>query len=213
MNSNETLLMCAQVTLFNPAQSHERVNTFAFLDSGCSSTFITNYIVRTLHLQIEIEQEISLQTFAAAGAQTHSSSNVKVGLILENHETKILNSKTLEFFTEKIEIKLVNPYGRDDHQTWTTEEPPDIVIGNDYFWVLVLSNNFYMKTLPNGYNLIHMLLGNIISGRPLQNHQSFTALSDIRTLENPLQPETRGTSGKILVTRISWNIRRCLPQR
>ncbi|ETN87137.1 hypothetical protein NECAME_01296 [Necator americanus] len=187
MKSNETLLLCVQVTLFNPAQPHERINTFAFLDSGCSSTFITNYIARTLHLQIENEQEISLQTFAAAGAQTHSSSNVKGGLILENYETKILNAKTLEFLTEKIEMKLMNPYGRDDHHTWTTEEPPGIIIGNDYFWELVLSNNFYMKTLPNGYNLIHTRLGNIMSGKPLQNHQSFMALSDIRTLENPLQ--------------------------
>ncbi|EYC07557.1 hypothetical protein Y032_0069g283 [Ancylostoma ceylanicum] len=78
-----------------------------------------NYITKT--------QEISLQTFERTEAQTHSSDSVKMGLILGNYEKVILNAKTLEFLTYKIVMKFTNPYGRDEHQTWTADEPPGIV--------------------------------------------------------------------------------------
>ncbi|EYC42701.1 hypothetical protein Y032_0521g2869 [Ancylostoma ceylanicum] len=64
---------------------------------------------------------------------------------------------------------------------------PGIVIGNDYFWELVLSRNIYKKTPPNGYTLIHTKLGNIITGNVLQNTSSFLTLEEIDALENPLQ--------------------------
>ncbi|EPB67500.1 hypothetical protein ANCCEY_13411 [Ancylostoma ceylanicum] len=70
---------------------------------------------------------------------------------------------------------------------WTVRAKPGIVIGNDYFWELVLSRNIYKKTPPNGYTLIHTKLGNIITGNVLQNTSSFLTLEEIDALENPLQ--------------------------
>ncbi|KAK5976943.1 Tas retrotransposon peptidase A16, partial [Trichostrongylus colubriformis] len=187
VTSKASLMMCVPITLYNPDQPLLRLDTTAFFDSGSSTTIIKKDIAQRLNLKMEEEQLISFQTFAKREPQSHLSSKVKVGLLLENCEQIVLHARTLPFIMEPMHMELLNQHQRDNTKTWSVNTQPGLLIGSDYFWELMLSDNFYIKQLPNGYNLIHSRLGNIITGKPLQSHQSFVAISDADDLENPLQ--------------------------
>ncbi|KAK6021482.1 zinc knuckle, partial [Ostertagia ostertagi] len=187
VTSKASLMMCVPITLYNPDQPLLRLDTTAFFDSGASTTIIKKDIAQRLNLNMEEEQLISFQTFAKREPQSHMSSKVKVGLLLENYEQIVLHVRTLPFIMEPMQMELLNQHQRDDTKTWSVNTQPGLLIGSDYFWELMLSDNFYIKQLPNGYNLIHSRLGNIITGKPLPSHRSFVTISDADDVENPLQ--------------------------
>ncbi|VDL87608.1 unnamed protein product [Nippostrongylus brasiliensis] len=186
-STGNSLMMCAQVTLFNPKNPLQRTTTTALFDSGASSTILTENIAKQLDINTEETHPIYFQTFATRGSQSHRSSKIAVGLFLENYEQIILQVRTIPFLMEPMEMELINCHHQNDLQTSSVNTQPGLLIGSDYFWELMLSNNFYVKTLPNGYNLIHTRLGNIITGKPLRNNHSYVAITNIDALENPLQ--------------------------
>ncbi|KAK5985335.1 hypothetical protein GCK32_021813 [Trichostrongylus colubriformis] len=181
------VLMCTSVTLFNPEDPSQQLQTTAFFDSGASISMINRDIAKNLNLNMEEEQPLSLRTFGKEGVQTYPSSKATVGLLLENYDKFILNVQTLPFLTEPMHMELLVQQQCKDVRSRSITTQPGMVIGNDYFWELVLSSNFYVKSLPNGYNLIHTRVGNIITGKPLQSHQCVMALTIADELEHPLQ--------------------------
>ncbi|KAL6727336.1 hypothetical protein Aduo_009224 [Ancylostoma duodenale] len=50
---------------------------------------------------------------------------------------------------------------------------PQILIGNNYFWDLILSDDFYYKQLP-GHHMIHTSIGIIITKHPLILPEAFS---------------------------------------
>ncbi|KAK6735751.1 hypothetical protein RB195_018781 [Necator americanus] len=154
------LLICTPITLFNP-ESLRRIHTTAFFDCGASITMIKKQIATDLNLNIEEEQPLSLQTFGNDEDQIHPSSRTNVGLVLENDDSTMLRVRTLSFLSQPMQMGLAKDHIRGDMPACSTTTQPGLVIGNDYFWELVLSNNFYVEKLPNGYDLVHTRLGNI----------------------------------------------------
>ncbi|CAJ0600646.1 unnamed protein product [Cylicocyclus nassatus] len=56
---------------------------------------------------------------------------------------------------------------------------PSLLTGNDYFWDLVLSHNFYYNGLPEGYRLLHTSIGDIILKRAIDTRMNECSLVSI----------------------------------
>ncbi|KAK6019797.1 hypothetical protein OSTOST_14557, partial [Ostertagia ostertagi] len=72
---------------------------------------------------------------------------------------KHLRVKSLPTLTEH--LRHAHPSDTKNGKVAISSCKPFILIGNDYFWNTVLSNDFYYETLPNGYSMLHTSVGNI----------------------------------------------------
>ncbi|KAK5986770.1 hypothetical protein GCK32_008141 [Trichostrongylus colubriformis] len=133
---------------------------------------------------MEEEEMFTVQTSTNREPQTYRSLRVNVGLVLENKESTILYTRRVPFVAGPMQMKLIKSNPRNHFQTHTVVTQPGMLMGKDYFWDLVLSNNFFMKELPYGYKLIHSRLGNVVTGEPSLSCDICMA---IKALNNPLQ--------------------------
>ncbi|VDO27558.1 unnamed protein product [Haemonchus placei] len=188
MNVNQKgLLMCAEVTLFDPDDPLQKVITTAFFESGATLTFISEELAGKLNLEFEKEELFAVETFATREPQTYLSSRVRIGLLLENQEMTTLSARTVPFVSGPMQMELVLSSNQDRLRTHGVTAQPGMLIGNDYFWDLVLSNDFFMKQLPNGYKLVHTRLGYVITGKPFQANDLCMSAINSEALEKPLQ--------------------------
>ncbi|VDO09568.1 unnamed protein product, partial [Haemonchus placei] len=169
--STSVLLMCAEVEVFNPNTPEQVVKTTAFLDSGSSRSYITTDLANRLALPTEETEEISMFTFGTEKPVPLSATHHAIGL--QTHKgPEILYVKAIQHLTN--DLKMVTL--REDIGTVTTftteSRKPSILIGADYFWNIILSDDFYVKTLPSGYQIVHSSIGDIVTGKPLRTEEA-----------------------------------------
>lgn len=122
------------------------------------------------------EEMFTVKTLAKLEPQIYPSSRAEAGLLLENQETTTY-IRTISFVSGPMQTELVRPDSQDRLRTRNVVTQPGVLIGNGYFLDTVLSNNFFMKQLPDGYKLVHTLLGNVITGKILQNYNLWVTTS------------------------------------
>ncbi|KAK6018945.1 zinc knuckle [Ostertagia ostertagi] len=170
-------LMCAPVRVFNPSDPSRRITATAFLDSGSSQSYITDDLAKLLNLSTLTTEDISISTFGSTTPLQVTSRDHLLGIVMETGE-KRLKVKSLPTLTGR--VKHVRPIQGTKHNVVITTCKPSILIGNDYFWDMLLSDDFYYETLPNGHRMIHTNLGNIFVGKVfnLRNAETYSALQE-----------------------------------
>ncbi|KAK6028305.1 Pao retrotransposon peptidase [Ostertagia ostertagi] len=171
-----TSLMCTPVRLFNPSSPSLEVTVAAFLDSGSSQSYITEELAELLHLPPLSTEDISISTFGTITPLQMKSSNHVIGILMKNGE-KHLNVKSVPTLTGHLR-HIHHVENTKNGEAVTSTCKPSILIGNDYFWDMVLSDKFYYEILPNGYRLLHTNLGKIFVGKGIQlrNIASYSSL-------------------------------------
>ncbi|CAJ0593175.1 unnamed protein product [Cylicocyclus nassatus] len=173
-------LMCTEVRIFNPDNPSHSLTTTAFLDSGSTTTYITNDLAAVLDLPAIETETLNVATFGEP--IEIESSTFRLGIETENGNRcfTVKSSPSLPN-----EVMQVTP----GYEPSVTTCSPSLLIGNDYFWDLVLSHNFYYKSLPEGYRLLHTSIGDIILKRAIDmkmNECSFVSIdSDNDDAANP----------------------------
>ncbi|VDK46038.1 unnamed protein product, partial [Cylicostephanus goldi] len=175
--SNETSdqpvpLMCAEVKLFNPNDPSHYTTVSAFLDCGSTVSYITNELAEHLDLPTVATEILSVSTFGGPEPLMMECAVYKVGIETENG-AKCLTVKSAPFLAD--DITQIIPGGN----LSVTSCKPSILIGNDYFWDIVLSHNFYYKNLSEGHRLLHTTIGDIILKKALDtrcNDYSFASV-------------------------------------
>lgn len=75
--------------------------------------------------------------------------------------------------------------GDQDNLT-TKQTSPSILIGMDYFWDLVLSDQFTISPLPSGYRVIHTRIGKIVADDSFRHsHTGFLATDEPSSPAHP----------------------------
>ncbi|CAJ0602625.1 unnamed protein product [Cylicocyclus nassatus] len=168
-------LMCTEVRIFNPDNPSHSLTTTAFLDSGSTTTYITNDLAAVLDLPAIETETLNVATFGEP-IEIESSTFRENG----NRCFTVKSSPSLP--NEVMQVTL-------GYEPSVTTCSPSLLIGNDYFWDLVLSHNFYYKSLPEGYRLLHTSIGDIILKRAIDtkmNECSFVSIdSDNDDAANP----------------------------
>ncbi|VDL65167.1 unnamed protein product [Nippostrongylus brasiliensis] len=92
--------------------------------------------------------------------------------ILTSKGSQILSVKALQHLTNTLKVAKFAE-GLENYNTLTAvSKKPDILIGTDYFWKLLLCDDFHVRSLSSGYQLIHSSIGDIITGKPLPSQKS-----------------------------------------
>nr|CDJ83931.1 Protein of unknown function DUF1759 and Protein of unknown function DUF1758 domain containing protein [Haemonchus contortus] len=183
-HSLQATLMCATVRLFNPSDPSKEVTATAFLDSGSSKSYITAELATLLELSTPTAGNITISTFGSTNSLELPSKDHNIGVYTEEGE-KYLDVKSVPTLTGSIQLIYISsdPNRRFIHSSCT----PSILIGNDYFWDFVLSDNFYCHKMPSGYRLLHTTIGDIIVNKQLdiKNSEIISLFASEKELSNP----------------------------
>ncbi|KAK5981418.1 RTR1-type domain-containing protein [Trichostrongylus colubriformis] len=185
-SNSQTVLMCTPVRLFNPTDHSLEITVEAFLDSGSSQTYITEELAEQLQLPSISTEDISISTFGTTTPLQLKSNEHVIGICTENGE-KQLSVKSVPTLTGHLRhIHHAENMKVDDATISICK--PSILIGNDYFWDMVLSDKFYYETLPNGYRLLNTNLGKIFIGKGFQLRYitAYSSLLENDDIVNPI---------------------------
>ncbi|RCN28463.1 zinc knuckle [Ancylostoma caninum] len=154
-HSSQASLMCATVSLFNPSEPSKQVNATAFFDSGSSKSYITEELAASLNLSVHTIEDITVSTFGTNDSLYLRCANHTIGIITEKG-AKHLEVKSVPTLTGNLQQILVDTQAdQEDFTIFTCK--PSILIGNDYFWDIVLSDDFHYRLLSKGYRLLHTM--------------------------------------------------------
>ncbi|KAK5973593.1 hypothetical protein GCK32_022894 [Trichostrongylus colubriformis] len=180
-------LMCATVTLFNPSEPSRQMEVTAFLDSGSNKSYITQHVAATLQLSTLAEEEINVCTFATEDSLQLQCEYHYIGIYTEKGARQ-LDVRSVPILTRAL-YRAQPAQSGDSNSITTTTCEPSILIGNDYFWDMVLSENFYYKVLSNGYHFLPTTIGDIVVNKVLDVKTAITYTSFNEGVANPSHHE------------------------
>uniref|UniRef100_A0A7I5E7B9 DUF1758 domain-containing protein n=1 Tax=Haemonchus contortus TaxID=6289 RepID=A0A7I5E7B9_HAECO len=184
--TSQAALMCAKVSLFNPSDPSKSIAVTAFLDSGSSKSYITDEVADRLNLDTITMEDIVVSTFGSTSSLKLKCGNHNVGMVTTKGP-KHLQVKSVPTITGNLLQIQINQKVSSGNFTFS-QCKPSILIGNDYFWDVVLSDDFFYRRLPNGYRLLHTTIGDVIINEALDfNHvNAYTSvISNETDLDNP----------------------------
>ncbi|EYB90421.1 hypothetical protein Y032_0220g2511 [Ancylostoma ceylanicum] len=186
LSSAQGILMCTMVKVFNPLDMSKETTALALLDSGSSHSYITDELAKVLNLPSHTQEDISVSTFGTTIPLHLQSNSHVIGICTEKGQTQ-LEVKSLPTLTGSLRHVHL-PEDTNNGELTVSSCKPSVLIGNDYFWDMILSENFHYEKLPNGCRLLHTNLGNMITGKlfSLRDANTCTYLSDDNDLANPI---------------------------
>ncbi|CAJ0595361.1 unnamed protein product [Cylicocyclus nassatus] len=185
--TTQTALMCTTVTLFNPNDRSHQTTVTAFLDSGSNKSYITDEVANMLHLPTTGTEHISLSTFGKVESLELECRNHVIGLYTEKG-VKHLQVKSIPLLTGNLQ-RIHIPEGSTDNITLSVCKP-SILIGNDYFWDIILSEDFHYRTLSKSYRILHTAIGDMIVGKAFKakNYIACTAVNSTTGIDDASSP-------------------------
>ncbi|KIH52454.1 peptidase family A16 [Ancylostoma duodenale] len=147
-----TTLMCTTVTIFNPSNSSKTLAVTAFLDSGSSHSYIREDVAKALDLPMKNSEDISISTFGTNTPLHLKSHEHVIGIHTKKGEQQ-LSVKSLPTLTGNLSEKCIK----------VSHSQPSLLIGNDYFWDMLLCDNFSYEMLPNGFRLFQTNIGEVLT--------------------------------------------------
>ncbi|ETN81650.1 Tas retrotransposon peptidase A16 [Necator americanus] len=186
LSSSQSILMCTMVKVFNPLDMSKETTALAFLDSGSSHSYITDELAKVLHLPGHTQEDISVSTFGTTIPLHLQSNSHVIGICTENGQRQ-LEVKSLPTLTGNLRHVHL-PEDTNNGEFTVSSCKSSVLIGNDYFWDMILSENFHYEKLLNGSRLLHTNLGNVITGKffSLRDANTCTYLSDDNDIANPI---------------------------
>ncbi|KAK5976419.1 hypothetical protein GCK32_017344 [Trichostrongylus colubriformis] len=153
----------------------------------------------TMSSETQFPAEKLISTSISQSAPTKTATPINDSpliTLIENHYIGIYTEKG----ARQLDVKSVPILNRalyraqpaqsgDSNSITITTCEPSILIGNDNFWDMVLSENFYYKVLSNGYHLLHTTIGDIVVNKVLDVKTAITYTSFNEGVANPSHHE------------------------
>ncbi|KAK5977275.1 Tas retrotransposon peptidase A16 [Trichostrongylus colubriformis] len=179
------LLMCAAVRLFNPLDESKEVRAIALLDTGASQSYITMELAEKLQLPASNEHEIHMYTFGSKLPLSIPASDHSIGIRCDNGSNRVLRVQAIPVLTKELRYAYIHDTG--EHKSLKIEQnTPNVLIGMDYFWDLVFSDNFSISPLSNGYRVINTRIGKVVADNTFRyDRVNYFALDESSTTADP----------------------------
>uniref|UniRef100_A0A0N4XAP5 DUF1758 domain-containing protein n=1 Tax=Haemonchus placei TaxID=6290 RepID=A0A0N4XAP5_HAEPC len=187
-NSLSYFASCSDVRTSESFQSirpFEKNRSYSF-PSRSSKSYITDEVTDRLNLDTITMEDIVVSTFGSTSSLKLKCGNHNVGMVTTKG-AKRLQVKSVPTITGNLLQIQINQKVSRGNFTFS-QCKPSILIGNDYFWDVVLSDDFFYRRLPNGYRLLHTTIGDVIINEALDfNHvNAYTSvISNETDLDNP----------------------------
>uniref|UniRef100_A0A1I7W032 DUF1758 domain-containing protein n=1 Tax=Loa loa TaxID=7209 RepID=A0A1I7W032_LOALO len=159
--SMETLLLCKEITIFNPSTPHHRKTALALFDIGSQVSFISKKLASRLGL-IETEKyEIKIAPFGTKKPKSCFVAQIQFGIQTKGEETIKICANVIDYLTKQLQVISV-PTGTQLENLKSFWKQLDILIGADYFFKFVEFNN--IQELNSGFILLQTKVGPMIAG-------------------------------------------------
>ncbi|KAK6016282.1 Pao retrotransposon peptidase [Ostertagia ostertagi] len=183
--SSATTLMCTKATIFNPLDPSRSMDVTAFLDSGSSHSYICDDVAKILNLTNIRPEYVSISTFGTSTPLQLISNNHEIGIRTKTGTQKLM-VKSLPTLTGNLKFAQQEKTNEGTIVKIFTARA-SLLIGNDYFWDIVLSKDFSYETFSNGFRLLHTNLGDILTGKcfDFKNANAFVSVLSDDSMEHP----------------------------
>nr|CAD2178361.1 unnamed protein product [Meloidogyne enterolobii] len=159
------LLKCVLGRIFNPSDPSKQIIVPCLLDDGSTNSYILSAAAEALKLPLE-PINIQIGVFNQQKCAQSPAFSTKIGIQLVNGRTLTVSTTTLNFLTHPLPVANISP-----NQLSPDSIPAELLIQWKSPIVLLGSDVYYdieptpVAKLPNGYRLVHTLLGPLIAGK------------------------------------------------
>ena len=170
----KTMLLTANVTIFNPNNPNKSVTVRAFLDSGSQNSFVSSWVQKQLCIKPNFSQVLSVLTFGSEKAKQIPSDHLSFNIMLQNGIALQIGAYSIPCLTAKLKREAVckqdlevlsaypEHYFADSVPETTDEFYPDLLLGLNCFLKIVQTD--HQRILPSGLSLIPSQLGLLLGG-------------------------------------------------
>ncbi|VDK45659.1 unnamed protein product, partial [Cylicostephanus goldi] len=127
-----------------------------------SQTYITNDVAKDLQLRPSPSRNLDMYTFGSETPITIKATEHLVGLCCKDNTKPTLRVQAIPLLTKQMKWTIATNLTSTTTLS-TKSSKPGILIGMDYFWDLIFSNDFYITTIENGLRILHTRIGDIIA--------------------------------------------------
>ena len=174
VSGNQVLMQTATCKVKNPSQPIETIAKL-FLDCGSQRSYVTGDLSEKLHLKCQASESISVHTFGSDEKRLIPTKTSEIGIVLTDEKLAVLKVNIVPCITGNLNnvpvpLAELNPIFTtlklaDDYSNPTSQYVIDVLVGNDYYFELMLPER---KQLRPGLFLLNSKLGWILSGRVQQ---------------------------------------------
>ncbi|VDP36424.1 unnamed protein product [Heligmosomoides polygyrus] len=109
-----------------------------------------------------------------------------IGIYCEDGSDNNLHVRAISYLTNQLTYAFVAKKQDRENNIRTKHFTPRFLIGIDYFWDLVYSDDFNISLLPNGYRLLNTRIGQIVADKSLrQDQENRVVFYESSTAANP----------------------------
>ena len=165
-STHETILPTALASVFSE-DSEATVSARILFDTGSQRTYLTTSLAKRLKLKTQENTDLTVFTFGSMTPKYIKSSLVTISLTLKNKSSVEISAYVVPRITGDIsahyELKSKFLFNYPDIASDVKSDcPVDILIGSDYYHLLVLGKT---KNVANNLFLVQSKLGWILSGQ------------------------------------------------
>lgn len=184
-NIDGAYLMCVPITIVNPKNENKQMNIVAFLDSGSSESYVSEYVAKKLGLRGRKEVINLCKIFDERPSKLISE---RVQLQIKCVDGGSLSADAL---TASTIVKSLPTICYEQEKCVKMMRKPDLLIGIELFGKLQLA---FKTQLGPGLSVFQSRVGEIICGRGMQADQSdtytFTATALTSEADSPNKEES-----------------------
>jgi hypothetical protein len=162
------VLMCLQVTVFNPSNPSKKLEAVVFLDPGSHRSFVETELADKLGLPSLQLEKFALSRFGDGEEDTknYSSYRVKLGLLGQDNNKLVITANKMDKIVKNMpSVSLSTEDSRElakhGKSLYTKTVKPGILLGIDLYNELEIKQ---LGQLPSGFHHSTSLLGEFISG-------------------------------------------------
>lgn len=127
-----------------------------------------------------------MHIFASKDPVSVPATEQAIGIYCVDGSDTILHVKAIPHLTNQLTYASVVKNHDQENVITTKHVTPKPLIGIDYFWDLIYSNDFNISRLSNGYRLLNTRIGSVVADKSFrQNQENSVLFHESSTAANP----------------------------